>query len=171
VEFGLCFKTTDGLLVRSPGASSFVRMPMQLDDDAHVLWPDASSLLVVDKHPPGLRNVTLQKSFFAQLAAARARLPQGLVAIDAVAVWDTFKTSVVVGKNANNDVVIAMVYPAPTPVPVVLPQGAVFRGLRPSPDNLMGRFIVDYTLPGDAPEPESLRHVVVDLWDTVALGA
>ena len=145
-----------------------MRVPVALDRDAHVLWPNADSLLVVDKHPPALRNIALKKGFFADLMASKARLPAGLVSVQAVAVWDGWKTSVVVGTNANHDVVIAMLLPSPTPVPVVLPPGAVFRGLRPAPENFMGRFIVDYTLPGDAPEPESLRHVVVDLWDTVS---
>jgi hypothetical protein len=138
-----------------------------------VVWPHKDAFLVVDKKTARVEPVFINDSAFAKMAAMHARnLPPGLVSVDAVATWEAQKTSVLVGKNEDGDVAITMLTPNPSKALAVLPKDATFRGLRPQSDasgqNVVGRFVVDYTLPGDPVEVERYRHVVVDLFDSLS---
>jgi hypothetical protein len=179
IELGFAFFDGGALVVRPPGSSTWKRaaLPDGFDPEHTIVtWPNKDSFLVVDKRTAKTAAVAVDdaRSFGAGFARMTSmKVPVGLASVDAVATWDAQKASVLVGKTVDGRVAVTMLTPAPSKELVILEDGAVFRGLRPAPDaagnNVVGRFAVDYTLPGDPVEPEHYRQRVVDLFDSLGL--
>jgi hypothetical protein len=172
VNLGFTFVDDREIVVRAPEASSWKRLPLPAGVDAKnalVVWPHKDALLVVDKKSAQIHLVKLSpSSFFADMMGMHARdFPAGLVSVDAVAAWDAQKTSILVGRDAEGRVALGQLTPQASKQLTTLPKDAVFRGVRPEPDEktglpVVGRFRVDYTLPGDPVEVEHYRLVVID---------
>jgi hypothetical protein len=89
---------------------------------------------------------------------AQIRLPRSVVEVEAVQLLPASETPLVVGRAADGALVLTPLVPGGDARAVRLPHDAVFRGVhRPDPERPF-HVVIDYTLPGDAVELESLRH-------------
>jgi hypothetical protein len=93
----------------------------------------------------------------------RARLPADLVAVEALLPLPATEIPLVVGRAANGALVVTALSPGAEAHAVRIPKDAVFRGVHRPDEARPFDVVVDYTLPGDAVELESLRHAKLTL--------
>jgi hypothetical protein len=167
VNVGVLLQDKDGISVLPPGSSTLEKHKLPLSGDSLFVWPHRGEVLQLQKRPAALKAIQVGPD--RPPVPYMGGLPKEMVEIEAVARWGQYD-AVVVGRDAKGAPVLsALGGMARLGEPKVqkLPEGAVLRGIRPTGERLMSRYVVDYTLPGDPVELSAYRQVVVDFMEGV----
>jgi hypothetical protein len=165
LDVGVALEGEKELWVLEPGAAQFRSYPKPLgSNDSKFVWRSSKVLLQVQRDPARVGQVELGDR--GSSPGGAISLPPEMVTVEAVARWPQQVTAIALGRTAEGRVIVSPLVEGPlarrTP-PVLLPEGATFRGLRPAEDGKYLHFLVDYTLPEDAAELSSYRQAVLDL--------
>jgi S-adenosylhomocysteine hydrolase len=151
------------LHVGLPGGGSFVSAPRKGAGEAFFLRAPQEVVLELQKKPARVFvHDTLGGSPVAR-HYERTRLPADVRTIEAVLALPATEVPLVVGRSADGTLVAAALTPGGDQRAIRLPKDAVFRGVHRPDESRPFDVVVDYTLPGDAVELESLRHAKLTL--------
>jgi hypothetical protein len=153
----------DTLQTSFPGSTRFASLPRQSKGPALYVRMNDQVVLELQQKPP---RVFVHDVFGSSVVARhyeRARLPADLVALEAVLPLPATEIPLVIGRAVDGSLVASALSPNGDAAAVRLPKDAVFRGVHRPDENRPFDVVVDYTLPGDAVELESLRHAPLTL--------
>lgn len=165
VQVGVAFSDGHSVKVLAPGASTVATLKAP-EHDGLMIWPNPEVLLHVARDPPKVTPLLLGEPGLLAERWATLTVPSSVTKVEAIGQWPHQKFHVGVGRNAKGEVVVWHLDGGwSAPKLFTLPPGSTFRGARAAPGGLWGRFVIDYTLPGDPAELSSYRNLIIDLFE------